>query len=361
MNARLASSPPLPPAVWMTRRQPTLPYPLDEPDARIFAWGRCALWHGVRAAGLGSGDAVLVPSWHHGSEIEALVRAGLTCRAYEGDPVTAEPRADELEALLDGSVRALLLIHHLGWPRDAARWRRWCDERGLLLIEDCAQAWLSEHDGRPLGSLGDVAIWCLYKAIALPEGAVLRCAAPPPQPALDPRFGSGVLARSHLAWLASRSGAVTSAAARLRPARPYSHADDIGLRDPAAGVWRSQPGLLERLAAPGVAARRHANAARLIGALGDVVPEPFATLPIGTAPYGVPIEVDDRAAVLAGLRRAGVHAMAFWMLPHPLLADEPRSVRRRRERTLLLPCHQGLRPRDLDRIVAATREAIAAA
>ena len=69
----------------------------------------------------------------------------------------------------------MYLIHYLGFPQDAPGWLRWCRERGLLLIEDAAQAWLASVGGRPLGSFGDMAIFSFYKAVGVPEGG--RCSA----------------------------------------------------------------------------------------------------------------------------------------------------------------------------------------
>jgi dTDP-4-amino-4,6-dideoxygalactose transaminase len=62
---------------------------------------------------------ILVPAYNHGSEIEALLRAGIVCRFYDvGESL--EPDEEELEALLDTRVRPLYLIHYLGFPQDAA-------------------------------------------------------------------------------------------------------------------------------------------------------------------------------------------------------------------------------------------------
>jgi len=75
--------PPLSPAVYARAGRSIGPYPLGDPDARLFAWGRQALWHGVRAVGLLPGDTVLVPAYHHGSEVEALLQEALL-RELEG-------------------------------------------------------------------------------------------------------------------------------------------------------------------------------------------------------------------------------------------------------------------------------------
>jgi dTDP-4-amino-4,6-dideoxygalactose transaminase len=165
--------PPLPPGAYLRRRRAELPYPLEDRRCVLFARGRSGLYHGLRALGLGSGDVVLMPAYHHGSEVEAATRAGLACSFYEGDE-RLEPDVDELEGLLEPGVRALHITHYLGFPQDVARWRAWCDEHGLLLIEDAAQAWLArDAEGRPLGRLGDLAVFCLYKTFGVPDGAAL--------------------------------------------------------------------------------------------------------------------------------------------------------------------------------------------
>src|SRR5205085_2134635 len=68
---------PLPPAVWLRAPADRLPYPLEEPRCTLSSRARHGLWNAVRALGLGAGDEVLAPAYHHGSEIEALCRADL--------------------------------------------------------------------------------------------------------------------------------------------------------------------------------------------------------------------------------------------------------------------------------------------
>ena len=184
---RLSVWPPLPPSVHLRRRR-ELPFPLREEGCRLFALGRHALWHGVRALGLEPRDEILVPAYHHGSEVEALTRAGLACRFYGGSD-GLQPDESELEALIGPRTRALFLIHYLGFPQELARWRRWCDERDLLLIEDAAQAWLAHCDGVPVGSVGDLAIFCLYKTYGVPDGAALVSRRPPAQPSRRASLG----------------------------------------------------------------------------------------------------------------------------------------------------------------------------
>ena len=48
-----------------------------------------------------------------------------------------------------------------------------CRRRNMLLVEDCALALLSADGSQPLGTFGDWAVFCLYKTLPLPNGAVL--------------------------------------------------------------------------------------------------------------------------------------------------------------------------------------------
>src|SRR5919198_5232679 len=200
---RLPAWPPLPPAVWLQPLRGELPFPLEDPRCRLFSRGRHGLWLGLRTLGLAPGDAVLAPAYHHGSEIEVLARLGLECRFY-GLTQRLEPDEEQLQSLLGPAVRALQLVHYLGHPQDAARWRRWCDERGLLLIEDAAMAWLAETPNGPVGMHGDIAIYCLYKSFGLPDGAALLSREAPEAPRARGAWQLRAVAGLHAAWLVQR-------------------------------------------------------------------------------------------------------------------------------------------------------------
>jgi dTDP-4-amino-4,6-dideoxygalactose transaminase len=355
MTARLDVWPPLPPRVHFRRAARQLPFPLREPGCRLYARARHGLWHGLRALGLATGDEVLVPAYHHGSEVEASVRAGLVPRFYEAREDLA-PDPEELERLRGPRTRALHLTHYLGFPQDGARWRAWCDRSGLLLVEDAAQAWLARgEDGRPVGTAGHLAVFCLYKTYGLPDGAAAVCATSLPEPDSAESLGAAATARRHAAWAAERSPAAAALAARLRGApRPYDAAADFALGSPSQPASPAARFLLPRVAAEPAAEQRRANYRRLLADLGDRVPAPFDRLPDGASPFALPFEVPDKAAALSRLAAAGVAALDFWSVAHPALpANAYPAAARRRNATLGLPVHHELREEDLARIARA--------
>jgi dTDP-4-amino-4,6-dideoxygalactose transaminase len=343
---------PLSPRSWLRPAATRAPFPLADPRCRLYPLGRHAVWHGLRALGVGSGDEVLAPAYHSGPDIEAMRRVGASCRFYEGGEFLA-PDPAELEALTGPSTRCLYLVHYNGFPQDASRWRRWCDDRGLLLVEDAAQSWLTRVNGQPIGSRGDLAFFCLYKMVATPDGCAAVSEAPLPATRPSPRAGVGRLAHMHAAWLGQRVGWVGSLRGRLR-SRPFNREAHDALGDPDAPLAGATARLLPRIAGDWVARARLRNYRRLLGELGRHVPPPFDQPPDGACPWFFPVEADDKEALLRHLAARGVSGMDVWAVAHPLLPAEgfPRA-QRRRSRTVALPVHQELSEVDLDRIVEA--------
>jgi dTDP-4-amino-4,6-dideoxygalactose transaminase len=345
--------PPLPLNVYR-RAAGTLPYPLGEDNCTLYGLGRHALWHGVRRLGLGPGDEILVPAYHHGSEVEALIRAGLDCTFYEGSELLSPDEA-ELESLVGDRTRAFLLIHYLGFPQDAVRWRSWCDDHGIVLIEDAAQAFLATHDGRPVGSFGGLSIFCLYKTFGLPDGgAAIGFVDDSNNDRRRRPVGVRGLARVHASWLTARSGRLSQVSNRFE--RPYDPAEDFALGDPGSGPSRATLLLLPRIADSGVARARRENYANLLAELEELVPPPFSAVKSGASPFLFPVRTSDKPGLLSWLRRQGIAALDFWSVPHSSLPAKrfPRASSLRKS-IVGLPVHQELRARDLVRITTAVR------
>jgi dTDP-4-amino-4,6-dideoxygalactose transaminase len=358
--ARLRMWPPLPPGVWL--RRPARPaFPLEAPGSLLLRKARQALYFGIQGLDLRPGDEILMPAYHHGSEVEAFLRRGLTCRFYDLTPALA-PAPEALDRLLGPRTRALYLIHYLGFPQDAPGWRRWCLERGLLLIEDVAQGWLARVDGRPLGSFGDMAIFSFYKAVGVPEGGALITGRPVTA-AVARRPGMSVkalrqLAGRHHAWLASRS---PLAAWLLGPGgrwRPSARSFRLGKVHTAPS--RAIAYLLPRLLDPDPATLRRRNYRLLLAELASQVPPALATLPDGAAPYFFPIQTTDKPRLLELLEDQRIDAVDFWTQAHPLLPAGPFPVSARLRASVVgVPVHQGLRPQDLERMAAVLRRGTA--
>lgn len=328
-----------------------LPFPLEDPGCRLFSLARQGLFAGVTALGLEPGDELLVPAYHHGSEIEALHRAGIACRFYDARHDSLEPDEEELDGLLGPRTKGLYLIHYLGLLQDAARWRAWCDERGLLLIEDAAQAWLGSRGGVPAGSRGDLAIFCLYKTFGLPDGAAIICKSPLESPPGNQRTGASQTAFRHASFLAQK----WSTLAELRrwisgSGGEYDPEKDFAMSSPEAPCLATRF-LLPRVVDPAAQSIRAANYGFLLDRLEHMVPRAFAHPPEGSSPFAFPVFSERKKELLGWLDSGGVSALDLWSVPHPSLPKDgfPHASSLRGS-VVALPVHQELERRDLERI-----------
>ena len=348
---------PLRPSMYLRRSLGSLPFPLDEPGCGLYSLARQALWNGIQRLGIAEGDEILVPAYHCGSEVEVLDRLGIVPRFYSATD-TLEPDAGELESLRGPRTRALYLIHYLGFPQDAARWKAWVDERELLLLEDAAQGWLSTHEGAPVGSFGALGIFSLYKSFGLPDGGAVVVPGSLPQPGRD-RLGAWGAVRETAAWASWRIGWPRPTA----PAREtYDVVKDFELGDPNLRASRLTRWLLPRVADPTAAETRRANFRQLFESLEDLVPPEFSRMPPGASPFLFPVGVGDKVRFRSEMYRRGVGSTDFWSVAHRALPVERfPSARRLRERIVGLPVHQELGPAGLARVADAARRAAGAA
>jgi DegT/DnrJ/EryC1/StrS aminotransferase family protein len=355
------------------RRLP--PFPLGAPRATPFYFARNGVYHGARLLGLG-GAEVLVPAYHHGVEIAALVAAGAAPRFVRVD-ARMRLDLDDAAARVSGATRALYVIHYAGFPQPMDEVLAFARSRGLLVIEDCALALLSCDGDRPLGSAGHAAVFCFYKTIPVPNGGALVLndpALPDAPPAGEAAPIGSTLSHAAGALLANaalrlgeagealRGGfrAAASAARRASGVRPVS--TGTSTFDPARvdlGMSGLSARIAHRLDAPAIVAARRKNWFLLLGRLRDRVPPVFSELPAGVCPLFYPLLCDDKAAVQARLAARGIETVDFWRTGHALCPPEAfPEVEDLRRRVLELPVHQDLGPEDMAYLARAVREAI---
>jgi hypothetical protein len=299
------------------------------------------------------GDEVLVPAYHHGSEVQALVEAGLRCRFYEATASLA-PDEDELQSLLGPRVRALHLTHYLGFPQDAPRWRAWCDRHDLVLIEDAAQSWLASWRGRPVGSFGDLAIFCVYKSFGVPDGGLLVSRPPTGAPGGQRRSGLREVLVRHRQWLQQFAWRASGGPPAPEPGDPYDPALDFALGDVDAPPCGLSVALLPNVVRTDAALRRRCNYRYLLERLPDGAPPMFADLPEGAVPFVFPVGSADKPGLLRRLQQHGIGALNLWSVPHPSLpAERFPAAEALRASIVGLPVHQELRPVALRRMLAA--------
>ena len=73
------------------------------------------------------------------------------------DPVSQNITAETIAAALTPMTRGIIVVHLAGWPCDMDPIMNLAREKGLWVVEDCAQANGATYKGRQVGSMGDVA------------------------------------------------------------------------------------------------------------------------------------------------------------------------------------------------------------
>ena len=138
--------------------------------------GTAALHLALAAAGIGQGDEVLIPAF-------TMIATANAVRFLGADPVLvdAEPETWNLDpALLAAKLSARTQARSSPSTSTATQptWARSARSRadnGLQVIEDAAEAHGATYEGRPAGSLGDVASFSFYgnKILSTGEGGMV--------------------------------------------------------------------------------------------------------------------------------------------------------------------------------------------
>ncbi len=127
------------------------------PHAISLANGTVALELALRALGIGPGDDVIVPSRTFVATASSVVLAGARPIFADVDRRTQNITAETIGQAMTAETRAVIVVHLAGWPCDMDPILALARERGLKVIEDCAQAHGARYKGRPVGSLGHAA------------------------------------------------------------------------------------------------------------------------------------------------------------------------------------------------------------
>lgn len=127
--------------------------------AVALANGTVALDVALKALGIGAGDDVIVTSRTFLASASSIVTAG-------ANPIFADVELDSqnisrrtIEAVLTPNTKAIICVHLAGWMCDMDPIMQLAKEKGLYVIEDCAQAHGAKYKGKSAGSIGHIGAW----------------------------------------------------------------------------------------------------------------------------------------------------------------------------------------------------------
>ncbi len=124
--------------------------------------GLDALRLGLLAAGIESGDEVIVPANTFVATFEAIVQAGGTAVPVDVSEVDYNIDVEAAAAAVTRRTTFLLPVHLYGQMADMRAIRRLAERHGLRVLEDACQAHGAERDGLRAGSCGTAAAFSFY-------------------------------------------------------------------------------------------------------------------------------------------------------------------------------------------------------
>ena len=304
--------------------------------------GTLALMAIFAGIGLEPGDEVITVAHTFAATANAILFTGATPVFVDIEPDTYLIDAKRIEAAITPRTRAICPVHLFGLVADMDMIRAIADRHGLIVVEDACQAHGATFRDRKAGSFGHGA-FSLYatKNMTTAEGGFVTTN--------DDRLAD---------WLRLY---------RNQGMRSRYEFEMLGfnfrLTDVAAAIGVAQFGKLERNTV-----RRRTIAAAYDDAFADL-PVSLPTTPDGRAHvfHQYTIDVgDDRDAILANLREAGVGADVYYPIPvhrqayimeRGLHADLP-VTDAAAARTLALPMFPGLTEAEQAQVIDAFRSAV---
>ena len=123
--------------------------------------GTDALYLSLLAAGIGTGDEVIVP-------VNTALPTAMAVAMSGARPIFVDCDEsflidiDAIPAAITKKTKAIIPVHFYGQACDLDRLRELADRHGLILIEDCAQAAGAQWRGKKVGSVGDLSAFSFY-------------------------------------------------------------------------------------------------------------------------------------------------------------------------------------------------------
>jgi dTDP-4-amino-4,6-dideoxygalactose transaminase len=296
------------------------------------------LWMLMRALGAKAGDEVLVPAHTAFPTVEAIAFAGVTPVFVDIDDTYTVDVADAASKVTARTV-GFVPVHLYGHPANLDAIQQLCADRGIWLVEDCAQAHGAEWKGKKVGGFGRAAAFSFY-----------------PSKNLTVMGDGGLLVTDD-----------DDIAARCRRLRDHGrlnkdvHAEvgfNLRFNDIQAAVGRV---LLRRLDA--MNDRRRALAARYNAGLADLPLTLPRELPFARHVYHLyVVATDERQALAAHLKERGIATGIHYPVPcHRQPAIEylnPPALKRTEQAVdeiLSLPMSAGHTDAEVDEVVTAVR------
>ncbi|WP_439135228.1 DegT/DnrJ/EryC1/StrS family aminotransferase [Pseudomaricurvus sp.] len=356
------------------RPSSSVPSLLDVPHKLYVTSGRAAISLALEHAGIGSGDDVLVPAFHCESMISPVHWRKATPVFYQIRPDTQIDLEDIKQRHTD-RCKAIIATHYFGFMQDFQPLRQWCDENGIVFIEDCAHAFFGKSGNLSAGQSGDYAIASSMKFFPIYDGGILTSSRHTleniplrkPSWSVDTKVALNTLERSIsykrlgvFGWLLQKGLLAKNllwqylkSTTNIETKGPSSSEGAYGLDEQWIHVatTRTSSKLLKHSDSDRIAHYRRRNYQILDAALGQLpgVRPLFSSLPENCVPLVYPLYIEQPERHFRQLKELGIPIWRFGEFLDPSVTEQEFPHSKELSRHIFqFPCHQELLNRELD-------------
>ncbi len=137
--------------------------------------GTVAITLALQALGMPKGAEVILPNCTFAATANAVIAAGGRAVLADVDEATWGLSPATVEPMLGPETWGVIPVHLYGNPCDITGLRTLCDQRGLVMVEDCAEAIGTYAAGRHVGAVSEAASFSFFgnKTITTGEGGMV--------------------------------------------------------------------------------------------------------------------------------------------------------------------------------------------
>lgn len=137
--------------------------------------GTAAIFLALKALGIGWGDEVIVPDITFIATANAVEMCGAKTVLVDIDPATMNISPEAFLAAITGKTKAIIPVHISGRAADMETISAIAKRNNLFIVEDAAEAFMSKHNGKYLGTLGKLGCFSFSpnKTITTGQGGIV--------------------------------------------------------------------------------------------------------------------------------------------------------------------------------------------
>ncbi|MCK4792263.1 MAG: DegT/DnrJ/EryC1/StrS aminotransferase family protein, partial [Desulfobacteraceae bacterium] len=126
---------------------------------------RTSITVALKAMGISAGDEVIMPAFICRAVEKAVILSGAKPVYVDLNRNSLDINMVDMKKVLSNRSRALIVNHSFGYQADAEKFRRFCDDNNLYLIEDCVSSFVVDYQDERKKIYGDIAVFSIYKML----------------------------------------------------------------------------------------------------------------------------------------------------------------------------------------------------